>query len=159
MAVSRSLDSIAATTKAQIDTIPAGAAGIVHDRPRSAFTPDDFDTIAIDTDGKIRVWFIDVQSTPEEEDEAGFLFFVRRHVVIEGWFGPFTDPGTLQKDFRDLIDTIMNKLRSNDVIFGTDDIRTERTIQVSPIDHQEINNILSYHVTIEFDVEAKDTVT
>ena len=158
MAVSRKIDDIAKDVKAQIDTIPAGAAGIVHDRARSAFTPVDFKSQTEDTDGKTRVWYITVASTPETEDDAGFLFFVPRHVTIDGYFGPFSDPTTLEKDFRDLIDLVMDKIRSNDVIFGTGHIITPRDVLVSPVDHAELNNILHYHVLIEFDVEAQDTV-
>ena len=65
MAVSRKLDDIAKDVKAQIDTIPAGAAGIVHDRARSAFTPDTFATQCVDTDGKVRVWYVEIESSPE----------------------------------------------------------------------------------------------
>ena len=158
MAVSRSLDSITKDVQTELQAIPASAAGIVHDRSRSAFTPDDFATQAVDADGKIRVWYIEVASTPETEDAAGFLVFVPRHVVIDGYFGPFKDPTTIKKDFRDLVDLVVGKIRLNDTIFGTGHIQTPRDILVSLIDHVELNNILCYHVTIELDVEAQDTV-
>lgn len=156
MAASPSINTMVASVKSEIESL--ANIGIVHDRPRNTFMPDDFQTAFIDpSDSRLRAWTIELVLDEDEEDDAGFLWFARGTLVIEGWLG-FNDQTPTDSEFRDLLDAVTSLLRSNNTIFGADTLRTPRGTRVEK-DHDRIGSVLCHHCRIEIVVEAKETKT
>ena len=157
MAASPTIAAIIAATKVVLDAVTG--IGVTHDRPRNTFTPADFQAAFKDSggDGKLRAWTINVEGLNDEEDDAGFLFYNRRLVVIEGWL-VFNDQTPTDAEFLALLETIASDIESSDAIFGADSLQTERTTTIVK-DFEPIGSVLCHHGRIEFQVEAKETKT
>lgn len=158
MPASPTIEAIATAVKSAIEAV--SGSGVVHDRPRHTFEPDEFIALFKDTaDNKLRTWIIRVTESPDEEDPAGFLFLVRRRVQVEGWFGGMVDTPETWTAHRTLVDNVKSGLTGNPAVFGTAPLATPRDITVSPIDESQFGDVVVHHVIMEFQVESQETKT